>query len=111
MRIYGQLSDCLVMTKKEQPGKKDPSKKYYYVGVVMNDELGEISAIPEVFEALEIGHYYNFGFCYNTNFEMFQLDRWQHVGISGFAMASKQVPDQADTEAPAEAAATKKGSK
>lgn len=94
MKIYGKLSDCLVMTKKEQPGKKDPTKKYFYVGVVMDDELGEISTTPEVFNALQIGHYYDFSFCYNTNYEMFQLEQCQHVGVSGFVRASSnQVPE------------------
>ena len=102
MRIYGQLKDCLVMTKKEQPGKKDPSKKYCYVGVVMNDELGEISVTSDVFGALEIGHYYDFGFCYNTNYEMFQLEQCQHVGMSGFAVDRKQqLPEHAAVEVPA----------
>lgn len=108
MRIYGQLKDCLVMTKKEQPGKKDPSKKYCYVGVVMNDELGEISVTPDVYDSLEIGHYYDFGFCYNTNYEMFQLDQSQHVGLSGFASAPKQqLPEHAAVEVPADSAGKK----
>lgn len=99
MKIYGQLLNCLVMTKKEQPGKKDPSKKYLYVGVVMENELGEISATSDVFDQLEIGHYYDFGFCYTTNYEMFQLERCQHVGISGFAVEPvHRLPEQAAVE-------------
>lgn len=75
MKIYGRIEKALVMTKKQEQGKKDPNKKYCRVGVVMGDEIGEISATEEVFEAVERGRFYNFGTVYNSDWDLFQLEK------------------------------------
>lgn len=75
MKIYGKIEGALVMTKKQEQGKKDPSKKYCRVGVVMGDELGEISATEEVYNAVERGKLYSFGTVYNSDWDMFQLEK------------------------------------
>lgn len=109
MRIYGNLKDCLVMTKKEQPGKKDPTKKYCYLGIVMDNELGEVSCTEDVYAAVEIWNVYDFGFCYNTNFDMFQLEACQRVGIANVpqAAAPEAAPAETTAEKPAEEKAAK----
>lgn len=94
MKIYGQLQNCLVMTKKEQPGKKDPSKKYCYLGVVMDNELGEISVTEDVYNSVELWHTYDFGFCYNTNFEMFQLERSVPLGMVSIPVPGTPAEDK-----------------
>lgn len=75
MKIYGRIENALVMTKKQEQGKKDPTKKYCRVGVVMGDEIGEISATEDVFNAVERGRFYNFGTVYNSDWDMFQLEK------------------------------------
>lgn len=88
MKIYGRIENALVMTKKQEQGKKDPTKKYCRVGVVMGDELGEISATEEVYDAVDRGKFYNFGTVYNSDWDMFQLE--------------KAIPLTVATETPAE---------
>lgn len=100
MKVYGKVENALVMTKKAEQGKKDPSKTYFYVGIVKDDELGEISATEEVYNAVERGCFYNFGTCYNSDFDMFQLEKSFPVGI---APVMPPTPEKADTSAPVDA--------
>jgi hypothetical protein len=61
------------MTKKEVNGVKDPTKKYYSVGIIQGDELGELSCNENVFNAVERGNGYSFAYTFNTEFKSFQL--------------------------------------
>lgn len=73
MVIYGKFDNALVMTKKEVEGKKDPTKKYYSLGVVADNELGEINCSEEVFNRCEVGVTYDFATSYRTDFQMFMI--------------------------------------
>lgn len=100
MKIYGKIENALVMTKKQEQGKKDPSKKYCRVGVVMLDELGEISATEEVYNAVERGKCYNFGTVYNSDWDMFQLEK--AIPINSEHETPASAPAETETEPKAE---------
>lgn len=79
MTIYGKFEKALVMTKKVVDGKKDPTKKYYSLGVVANNELGEVNCTEDVFNYCEVGKTYDFATQYRTEFDMFTLSGINNV--------------------------------
>lgn len=102
MKIYGRIENALVMTKKQEQGKKDPSKKYCRVGVVMGDEIGEISATEEVYNSVDRGRFYNFGTVYNSDWDMFQLEKAIPLNVAD------EKPTESNTDAGTEKAAESK---
>ena len=62
MTIYGKFEKALVMTKKIIDSKKDVGKHYYSLGVVANNELGEIHCTEDDFSTQ-----------YRTEYQMFSL--------------------------------------
>lgn len=98
MKIYGKIENCLVMTKKQEHGKKDANKKYCYVGVVMGDEIGEISATEEVYNSVERGKFYSFGTVYNSDWDLFQLEKAIPLSVAD----EKPTESKADPEKSAE---------
>lgn len=97
MKIYGRIEHALVMTKKQEQGKKDPTKKYNRVGVVMGDEIGEISASEEVYEVVERGKFYSFGTVYNSDWDLFQLEKAIPLSVAD----EKPTESKAEPEKPA----------
>lgn len=73
MVIYGTFNNGLIMTKKTTQGKKDPSKTYYYLGVIADNELGEIGCTEEVYNYCEMGKTYDFTTSFKTEFQQFLL--------------------------------------
>lgn len=73
MTIYGKFEKALVMTKKIIDSKKDVGKHYYSLGVVANNELGEIPCTEDVFNMCEVGKMYDFCTQYRTEYQMFSL--------------------------------------
>lgn len=79
MTIYGKFENALVMTKKIVDSKKDPTKKYYSLGVVADNELGEVSCTEEVFNYCGVGKTYDFATQYRTEWDMFLLSGINNV--------------------------------
>ena len=76
MKIRGNVNNLLVMTKKDTQGVKDPSKHYYKIGVVTdNDEIGELPTTEEVYNSVDRGHAYNFVYTFNSEYGSFMLDQ------------------------------------
>lgn len=73
MFIYGNFNNAMVMTKKKNESKKEAGRFFYSVGVVANNELGEISCSEEVYNQTEIGKTYDFATTYRTDYQMFSL--------------------------------------
>ena len=109
MRVEGSIIDALVMTKKEMQGKSDPDKTFYRIGIVKDEELGEMSCTKEVFDEVQKMCSYDFGFIFNSEYKSLQIDRVltghgtlaQQAENNAVAAAVAAVP----VEAPAEAAA------
>lgn len=74
MRLEGKVVNALVMAKKAVQGIKDPDKTFYSIGIVKDEELGELSCTKEVYDSVEKMNYYDFGFCYNQQYKSLQLD-------------------------------------
>lgn len=85
MFIYGNFNNALVMTKKKIESKKEVGKFYFSVGVVANNELGEISCSEDVFNACEIGKMYDFSTTYRTDYQMFSLTSINGVHKTGLS--------------------------
>ena len=75
MRLDGKVVDALVVAKKSVQGFKDPSQTFYSLGIVKDDETGELSCSKDVFDSVEKNVYYDFGFFYNQQYKSLQLDR------------------------------------
>lgn len=75
MKVDASITACLVMTKKEIPNKTDPNIFYYRIGVVREEELGELRCTKEIFEQVEKGKTYDFGFVFNSQYNSLQVDR------------------------------------
>lgn len=73
MIIKGKFDNGLVMTKKEIQGKKDPSKTYYTLGVIADNELGEIGCDEETYKLCEVGKTYDFATSYRSEYQQFLL--------------------------------------
>lgn len=112
MKIYGRIENALVMTKKQEQGKKDPTKKYCRVGVVMGDEIGEISATEDVYNSVDRGRFYNFGTVYNSDWDMFQLEKAIPLNITEDKPAEKTADEPtAETDKPVDEKESKAGKK
>lgn len=74
MKVYGKVENALVMTKKAEQGKKDPTKTYYRLGIVKDDELGESRCEESVFLSVDKYQTYNFGMCYNSEYDTVVLE-------------------------------------
>ena len=96
MVIYGNFNEATVMTKKEIPSKKEAGKTYYNLGVVANNELGEIPCTEDVFRLCEIGKKYDFQTSYRTDYQMFQLTSVANVHKGGlvFSQTAEQSNDK-----------------
>ncbi len=109
MRVEGSIVDALIMTKKEMQGKSDPDKTFYRIGIVKDEELGEMSCTKEVYDQVQKMCSYDFGFIFNSEYKSLQIDRVlaeygtlaQQAENNAVAAAVAAVP----VEAPAEAAA------
>lgn len=107
MRLEGSIVDALVMTKKKQENTKEPGVFYFRIGIVKDEELGEMSCTEEVFDSVEKMHSYDFGFRYNSEYKSLQLDRVltgygtlaQQAENNAIAAAVAAVPEQEEKEA------------
>lgn len=125
MRLEGKVVNALVMAKKAVQGIKDPDKTFYSIGIVKDEELGELSCTKEVYDSVEKMNYYDFGFCYNQQYKSLQLDSiLVHHGslfpasVTDASVAPavpaeqiEAVPETAAEEKKEEASATTKSSK
>ena len=75
MRLDGKVVDAQVVAKKASQGVKDPSQTFYSLGIVKDEETGELSCTKDVYDSVEKNVFYDFGFCYNQQFKSLQLDR------------------------------------
>lgn len=73
MIINGKFDNGLVMTKKEIQGKKDPSKTYFSLGVIADNELGEIGCTEDVYNFCEVGKTYDFATAFRSEYQQFLL--------------------------------------
>lgn len=94
MRVEGSIVDALIMTKKEQQGVKDPSVTYYRIGIVKDEELGEMRCTKEVFDQVKKMCSYDFGFIFNSEYGSLQIDRVlaDHGALSQYAEAPAAAP-------------------
>lgn len=77
MKLYGQIINAQVLTRKKEESKKEAGKFYYKIGVLFpeTEEVGEISCSEEIFNNSETlkGKLCNFDFVYNTDFKSISL--------------------------------------
>ncbi|MBD5541364.1 MAG: hypothetical protein HDR00_09290 [Lachnospiraceae bacterium] len=121
MRLEGSVVDALVMTKKEQENSREPGNFFYRIGIVKDEELGELSCTKEVFDEVEKMHSYDFGFRFNSEYKSLQLDRVlrgygtleQQATNKAIAESIAAVPESAEAEEKKEesSAATKSSKK
>lgn len=104
MKVDAKIDFCLVMTKKEIQGVKDPTQMYHRIGVVREDELGELRCTKEVFDQVEKGKMYDFGFVFNSEYNSLQVDRI----LRFYDMAAEPEPVAAENAAEPEPAEEKK---
>ena len=110
MKVYGKVENALVMTKKVTPGVKDPSKQYFSVGIVKDDEIGELRCTEEVYNQVEVYNFYHFGSVYNSEYDSFNLESCRHLGMMSVPTPEKaSAPEQ--VTAPEATPAPEKGSK
>lgn len=109
MRVEGSIVDALIMTKKEAESTKNPGTFFYSIGIVKDEELGEIRCTKDVFDQVKKMCSYDFGFIFNSQYGSLQIDRVlvehgtleQQAENNAVAAAVAAVP----VEAPAAAAA------
>lgn len=102
MKVEGSIKDALVMTMKEQQGIKDPTRFYYIIGIVKDEELGEIRCTEEVYKGVKKMCSYDFGFIFNSQYGTLQIDRVlaeygtleQQAENNAIAAAVVAAPDQ-----------------
>lgn len=83
MKINGKIENVMILTKKESVSSKDASLKFYTLGIMANDELGELSCTEEAFNSTERGKYYNCEFVYNSEAKFNPVRIVSAVGIKG----------------------------
>lgn len=71
MKITNKTS-VLVLAKKETPGLKNPSQKYYSLVIMQDADAGSISCTKEVFDAVEDGKVNVLDTEYNQKYESFR---------------------------------------
>lgn len=106
MKVEGSIKDALVMTMKEQQGIKDPTRFYYIIGIVKDEELGEIRCTEEVYKGVKKMCSYDFGFIFNSQYGTLQIDRVlaeygtleQQAENNAIAAAVVAVPESAPEE-------------
>lgn len=111
MRVEGSIVDALIMTKKEQQGVKDPTVTYYRIGIVKDEELGEMRCTKDVFEQVKKMCSYDFGFIFNSEYGSLQIDRVlaehgilaQQAENNAVAAVVAAIPVEAPAAAPVEA--------
>lgn len=112
MRVEGSIKDALVMTKKRQESTKDKGVFYCRIGIVKDEELGEMRCTQEVYDLVEKMNSYDFGFIFNSEYGSLQIDRVLHgygklsqrAELDAAAAAVAAVPALAEEKKEAEAA-------
>lgn len=73
--VISNVTKLFVVTKKETVSAKNPSRKFFKLGVMTSDdELGEISCSEEIFNSVEKGKEYNFTTSYNDTYKSFRIE-------------------------------------
>lgn len=73
--VISNVTKLFVVTKKETVSAKDPSRKFYKLGVMTaDDELGEISCSEDVYNSVEKGKEYNFVTAFNDTYKSFRIE-------------------------------------
>ena len=75
MKLDGRVIDAQVVAKKASQGIKDPNRTFYSLGIVKDEETGELSCTKDVYDFVKKNNFYDFGFCYNQAFDSLQLDQ------------------------------------
>lgn len=72
--IVNCIFDATVLTKKEKESKTEKGKFFYKIGVIKDDELGELNCNEEVYNAVVKGKPYRLHCSFNTQYNSFSVN-------------------------------------